>query len=191
MRLFRLNNRRLDGKRARKSTSSGTHITAQWFSRREQFRTPCKKVIKKGKPWFELSRRLLRVVRSTGIALIANLLHSLMKTRNITTTRGQTMTILRIVRKARKISHHIQATMNHFFHYMECFAAKLSELKKKPILPSGFAKKLLSSRFIIHKTFSSLKTQAHFDGSLFTGIPGKVIIIPPVLVSGFQTNFSS
>ena len=82
--------------------------------------------------------------------------------------------------------------MNHFFHYVECFAAKLLELKKnKPILPSGFAKKLLSRRFIIHKTFSSLKTQAHFDGSLFTGIPGKVIIIPPLLVSGFQTNFPS
>ena len=134
----------------------------------------------------------MRVVRSTGIALTANQLHSLMKTRNVTTTKGQTMTIFRIVRKAREISHHIQATMNHFFHYMECFAAKLSELKKKKrILPSGFAKKLLSSRFIIHKTFSSLKTQAHLDGSLFTGIPGKVIIIPPVLVSGFQTNFSS
>ena len=117
-----------------------------------------------------------------------------MKTRNVTTTRGQTTPIFRIVRKSRKISHHIQATMNHFFHYMECFAAKLSELKKKPILPSVFAKKLselLSSRFIIHKTFSSLKTQAHFDGNLFTGIPGKVIIIPPLLVSGFQTNFPS
>ena len=77
---------------------------------------------------------------------------------------------------------------------MECFAAKLAELKKNRILPSGFAKKLselLSSRFIIHKTFSSLKTQAHLDGSLFKGIPGKVIIIPPVLVSGFQTNFPS
>ena len=108
--------------------------------------------------------------------------------------KGQTTPIFRIVRKATKISHHIQATMNHFFHYMECFAAKLSELQKNPILPSGFAKKLselLRSRFIIHKTFSSLKTQAHLDGSLFTGIPGKVIIIPPVLVSGFQTNFSS
>ena len=134
---------------------------------------------------------MLRVVRSIGIALIANQLHSLMKTRNVTTTRGQTITILKIVRKARKISHHIQATMNHFFLYMECFAAKLSELKKNPILPRGFAKKLLSSRFIIHKIFSSLKTQAHFDGNLFTGIPGKVIIIPPLLVSGFQTNFPS
>ena len=47
MRLFRLKNRRLDGKRARKSTSAGTHITAQWFSRRKQFRTPCKTIIKK------------------------------------------------------------------------------------------------------------------------------------------------
>ena len=140
MRLFRLKNRRLDGKRARKSTSAGTHITAQWFSRREQFRTPCKKVIKKGKPWFELSRGLLRVVRSTGIALTANQLHSLMKTRNVTTTRGQTIPIFRIVRKARKISHHIQATMNHFFHYMECFADKLSELKKNLFYPVALLK---------------------------------------------------
>ena len=87
---------------------------------------------------------MLRVVRSTGIALTANQLHNLMKTRNVITTRGQTIPIFKIVRKARKISHHIQATMNHFFHYMECFAAKLSELKKNRILPNGFLKNYLN-----------------------------------------------